>query len=489
MHVEAAKPRVVWEPQPGSQRTTMRCRCHHILLDGPRGWGKTDVQLMYFRQFVGQGFGQFWRGVIFDRHYKNLDDLVSKSQRWFPQFGDGARFLSNAGSFKWVWPTGEELLFRQMKVADDYNNYHGHEYPFIGWNELSKQATCELYDMMMSCNRSSYVPKPGNPEMPLVVISTTNPYGAGHNWVKKRFIDAAAPGQVVRTTTRVFNPRTQKREDVVKTQVRIFGSYHENRYLSPEYIADLEKITDPNRRMAWLNGDWNISAGTAFEDVWGTHNVIPRFKVPKNLKLDRSFDWGSSHPFSVGWWVEANGEELQFSDGRFWTPVRGSLIRIAEWYGTKEIGSNVGLKLGARDVARGILEREEKLRADGWISGHVRPGPADNSIRDVANADSDTIESQMAKVGVRWELSDKKPGSRRIRLQLMRDRMLAAKTKEGPALYVTENCHAFRETVPSLPRDEDDMDDVDTTAEDHVYDEAGYRVLSGVRGPTIFDVV
>jgi hypothetical protein len=53
---------------------------------------------MRFRRNVGVGYGAFWRGVIFDREYKNLDDLVNKSRRWFnsirrrgalPKFGAG----------------------------------------------------------------------------------------------------------------------------------------------------------------------------------------------------------------------------------------------------------------------------------------------------------------------------------------------------------------------------------------------------------------
>jgi hypothetical protein len=87
---------------------------------------------MAFRSRVGVGYGQFWRGIIFDRKYKNLDDLINKSKRWFPQFGDGVKFLSSNSALKWVWPTGEELLFRQMEREGDYDNYHGHEYPFIG---------------------------------------------------------------------------------------------------------------------------------------------------------------------------------------------------------------------------------------------------------------------------------------------------------------------------------------------------------------------
>ena len=83
---------VVWEPLKGSQAKAMSCPCNHILYEGTRGPGKTDAQLMFFRQFVGVGYGAYWRGVIFDREYKNLDDLVAKSKKWFLQFGDGAQW-------------------------------------------------------------------------------------------------------------------------------------------------------------------------------------------------------------------------------------------------------------------------------------------------------------------------------------------------------------------------------------------------------------
>ena len=327
---EIAKPDipVIWSPLAGSQTLSIACPCNHILYEGTRGPGKTDAQLLYFRQFVGKGYGQFWRGVIFDKKYKNLDDLIAKSKRWFPQFNDGAKFLASGSSYKWVWPTGEELLFRQMNSEDDYWNYHGQEFPYIGWNELTKQPDSSLYDMMMSCNRSSFRPEMHSPidpktgerkilrEIPLVVFSTTNPYGIGHNWVKLRFIDPAPAGHVVRITSDVFNPRTQQREPVTKTQVRIFGSYKENIYLSPEYIQELENITDPNKRAAWLWGDWDITSGGMFDDIWDRgQNVVKPFTIPHGWRLFRSFDWGSSKPFSVGWWAESDGSDVQLSDG------------------------------------------------------------------------------------------------------------------------------------------------------------------------------
>ena len=483
--------KVIWKPLPGSQSLVMSCPCNSILYEGTRGPGKTDSQIMAFRKNVGRGYGAFWRGVIFDREYKNLDDLISKSKRWFPQFKDGARFISSKSDYKWVWPTGEELMFRQIKKKSDYYNYHGQEFPFIGWNELSKYPTSELFDEMMSCNRSSFRPEdyplPDGkggfwylPEIPLVVFSTTNPYGPGHNWIKSKFIDSAAPGVVVNRTFDVFNPRTQQREPITKTQVRIFGSYKENIYLSPEYIAELEAIKDKNKRKAWLWGDWDVVAGGALDDVWeAEYCVKPRFKVPYSWNINRSFDWGSTHPFSVGWWAEANGEYCTLPDGTRWCPPAGSLIRFAEWYGTEEIGTNKGLKMSAGDVAKGIIAREKELKLGRWIAEEVESGPADGQIYSVRERDVDTIATKMSDNGVDWVEADKSPGSRINGLQLVRDMLENSSRGEGPGLYFMDNCTSTLATVPVLPRDEDKMDDVDTEAEDHIYDEIRYRVLAG----------
>lgn len=487
------KPRVVWQPLPGrdglpsSQQIAlgMAGRVNEVLYEGTRGPGKTDCQLMAFRRFVGMGYGRFWRGVIFDRKYKNLDDIISKSLRWFPQFNDGAWFVQGGG-LKWEWPTGEALLFRHMMRTSDYHNYHGHEYPFIGWNELTKQPTSELYDMMRSCNRSSFVPElhspdPDNPlpPIPLVIFSTTNPHGPGHVWVKRRFnIASAAPGSVTRDTIDVFNPRKQRREPVTRTRTRIFGSYKENIYLPPEYIAELETITDPNRRKAWLLGDWDIDVGGALEGVWHPPaQRLRRFKVPQEWRVTRSFDWGSTHPFSVGWWARSNGEEFKYPDGSKGMIPAGSLVRIAEWYGTEEIGTNRGLKMSARNVAKGIKERERRLLENGWIARRVDPGPADGQIYAVNEKESSSIASKMAEEGVEWYAADKRPGSRKTGLVLVRDALENAKTADGAGLYFMDNCQAALETLPVLPRDEDDPDDVDTTAEDHVYDDVRYAVL------------
>lgn len=480
----------------------LSCPAHIILYHGTRGPGKTDAQLMRFRSRVGQGYGRQWRGIIFDRQYKNLDDLISKSMRWFPEFKDGARFLSSKSDYRWVWPTGEELLFRAISRDKDYWSYHGQEFPFIGWNELTKYPTGELFDMMMSCNRSSFRPQDNlivnedgsiytPPEIPLEVFATTNPFGPGHNWVKKRFILAAPAGRIVRKIVRVFNPQTKEEEDYVTTQTHLFGSYKENKYLSPKYVAELVSMNDKNKRAAWLNGSWDIVSGGMFDDVWDkAYNVVRAFQIPRTWTIKRSFDWGSSKPFSVGWWAISDGSDVQLPDGRFISTVRGDIYRIREWYGTTG-KPNQGLQLLASEVAAGIIERELA-----WgIHERVVPGPADSSIFDVQNGNS--IARDMAKPqrvnglirpGIDWLPADKSPGSRINGWELLRKLIKNASpvtqdgrtgTREKPGMFAfEEHCPSFIELVPILPRDEVKYDDVDTDAEDHIGDETRYMASS-----------
>lgn len=518
---------VSWEVLPNSsQKQALTTPCESILLTGGRGWGKTETQLMRFYQLVGMGYGTFWRGIIFDREYKNLDDLLVKSKRMFAQdVIDGkGRWLSSNSDFKWRWNTGEELLFRAAADEKDYWDYHGHEYPFIGFNELTKYPSPRFYRMIMSTNRSGWdsvkhtprlkseedvkaisgrYPRQSYsigdyatedakplPDIPLETVSTTNPYGPGHNWVKMEMIDPAPYGRVIRKATKIYNPRTRQDETVIRSHVSLYGTFRENPYLSPQYIAQLYEETDQNIIDAWLSGSWDIVAGGAFDDVWKKSvHVKPRFRIPKNWYVDRAMDWGSSHPYSVGWFAEANGEEVTLPDGSTFCPRAGSIIQIAELYGTEKIGTNVGLKKSAKDIAIEIKELETELRLGQWVSGTIYDGPADNQIRNVNEASTDTIEKMFRDQNVTWEASDKSKGSRSVGMQLFRDRLEAATKGEGPGYYVMDSCRATIATIPILPRNEKKLDDIDTTAEDHTWDMTRYRVLKGnLRGAKVIKV-
>lgn len=323
------------------------------------------------------------------------------------------------------------------------------------------------------------VPQAYKEKLPLIV-GASNPGNIGHAWVKRTFISTAPPNTVFKANE----------EDGGRLRTFIPSLLIDNKILmknDPDYSSRLKGLGDPILVKAMLEGDWDIVAGGAFDDVWSRKDIVIKpFSIPRSWKIDRSFDWGSTHPFSVGWWAEADGTEATLNDGRVWCPPPRSLIRINEWYGADKRRSNTGIKLSSSEIAKGILEREKKMLDSKLIQTKPKPGPADNQIRDVGEKGVPTIEKSMKLHGVSWTTSDKRPGSRVVGLNLIRDRMKESKKAmpEEPAFYIFETCLSSIEIIPILPRDPNKIEDVDTSTEDHIYDEIRYRVLATARPAT-----
>lgn len=478
---------VVWTPQPGSQVSFLTCPVFEALYHGTRGPGKTDALLMSFAQFVGRGYGAGWRGVIFRETYPQLADIVAKSEKWFRRIFPGAKFnRSPSGPYgmQWVFPDGERLLFRHMNRADDYWNYHGHEYPFIGWEELTNWADDGCFRSMFACCRSSRA------DVPRMIRATTNPYGKGHNWVADRY---RLHGQWWQTVY-IDDAKTAEGKPE-PPRVAIHGHIDENKILlaaDPNYKTTIVAAAS-NQAMAsaWSDGSWDLVAGGMFDDVWDRNvNNVGDFEVPSTWRICRAFDWGSSRPFSVGWYAISDGSDLRFVDGKVKATVRGDVFRVREWYGWTG-RPNEGQRMLAVDVAAGIIEREVLW---GWRTTRgtrVQPGPADSAIYTVENGPS--VADSMAKPvridgriyhGVPWVAADKRPGSRKVGWEQVRKMIQRAKAKEGkpreePGFFVIgARCPQFLRTMIVLPRDQKDLDDVDTDAEDHIGDEVRYLVRS-----------
>jgi len=466
-----------WAPQPGSQERFLACRACEALYEGTRGPGKTDCLLMDFAQHCGpevktaagerwSGWGAEWRGILFRQTYPQLSDVIAKTQKWFPLLFPGAKY--NRSSHVWTWPTGESLRLAYGAKEADYWQYHGHAFSWIGFEELTTWPDPRFFLKMISCCRSTMA------DMPRKIRATTNPYGPGHNWVKRRYHLPTPPG-------RIEGDLVQEAGE--PERIAIHGHLDENRILltaDPDYKDRLRSAArSPAELDAWLHGSWDIVAGGMFDDLWDQSvHVVPDFQIPRTWRIDRSFDWGSSAPFSVGWWAESDGTPLVMSDGRQFHTVRGDLFRFAEWYGTSG-QPNEGIRMSPADIAQGIVDRE-KL----WgIHDRVKPGPADPAIW--TSDGSPSIAAMMSKNGVSWirAKNARQPGWEAVRLYLRQSRKPPGEAmREKPGLFVCSGCKDFRRLFPVTPRSERIPDDVDTTAEDHIQDETRYRVMaSGTR--------
>jgi hypothetical protein len=463
---------VTWCPQPGSQQIFLNCPIYEALYEGTRGPGKTDALLMDFAQYVGRGFGAEWRGILFRETYPQLKDVIAKSLKWFKRVWPDARY--NKSEHYWEWSTGEQLIFSFMSNPEDYWNYHGHAYPWIGWEELTNWPDPQCYLRMMSCCRSSVK------NIPRRYRSTANPYGVGHNWVKDRF---RLPVPAKKYIGPVIKDSRNKEGDLEPPRVAIRGTLDENKVLlhaDPEYISRIRAAArNPQELKAWVHGDWNIVAGGMFDDVYNDRfNIVPNIpfdKIPKTWRIDRAYDHGQSKPFSVGWYAESNGEPIEW-EGQLFGYIPGDLFRIAEWYGWN-FSPNEGVRMNGERIAQGILDRE----SDWGLLGRVKPGPADNSIFDDYDPKK-SVAGDMAKKGVTWRKSNKKPGSRKQGWQRMRTMLQNAHKRPGLAreaegFFVFDRCDQWKRTVPVLPRSHKDLDDVNTDAEDHIGDENRYRIM------------
>ena len=459
---------VTWAPQPGSQEAFLSCPVFECLYEGTRGPGKSDAMLMDYLQHVGQGWGGEWRGVLFRKTYPELQDVIDKGLKWFPRIFPGARY--NRSEHYWTFPDGEQLFFRHFERPEHYWSYHGHAYPWIGWEELTTWPDPSCFKSMFSCARSTAV------GIPIKVRATTNPYGVGHNWVKARY---RLPITGSHTVGPVIRDARDRDGELEPERVAVHGLLQENQILlhaNPKYISNIRAAArNPAELRAWLYGDWNIVAGGMFDDVWnGAVHVVPNFPphlVPKQWYLDRSYDHGQSKPFSVGWWARSNGEPLQHNGYKYGT-CPDDLYRIAEWYGWTG-QPNEGVRMLSTEIAKGIKQRED----DWGIAKRVRPGPADSSIFDDYEPGL-SVAGDMQGKGVRWEHADKSAGSRKHGWEQMRKRFKNALNpqREEAGVFILERCVQFARTVPVLPRSDKDLDDVNTDAEDHIGDEARYRI-------------
>ena len=447
----------IWVPQQGSQESLMRCPFWEVLLEGNRGGGKTDVLIMDFLQDVGVGHGAAWRGILFRESFPQLEDVIAKCDKWIPRMFPTAKY--NSSKHKWTFEDGETLLLRFIEKESDYNNYHGHEYPWIGFEELTNWMDASCYLVMMSCNRSS---KKG---MPRKYRSTCNPSGVGHAWVKRHFNIQKG------NANKIFT------DEYGQTKCYINSNLLENKVLleaDPTYQHRLMTQTqdDPIRRKAWVYGSWDIIAGGALTDLWepDIHEIEP-FKIAKSWKLFRTFDYGSAKPWAVTYLAICNGEE---ADNGLWFP-KGTAIVISEIYGCKHGEANVGDEATTQEISDRIKAEDERLFKIHGIK--VKPGPADNSIWEVK--DGASIAMSLVKHGVFWTRSYKGSGSRIAGLAKIRDMLGAAKRQEieNPGLYFFNTVLHHIRTLTILQRDKKKPEDVNTEQEDHAYDSLRYGLL------------
>lgn len=439
--------KIIWFPQP-TQEIFMSDPSYEVLYGGAAGGGKSDALLA---EALRQVHIKHYKGIIFRKTYPQLTELVDRSREIYKAAYPKARYNDN--KHMWVFPSGAKIYFGAMQHTKDKTKYQGKRYDFIGFDELT-HFTYEEYSYMFSRNR------PGGPGTRVYIRATCNPGGVGHGWVKERFIAGKNPYERYRREFDVIYPDGSVKK-VVRHSSFIPSTIFDNKKLlenDPNYLANLSMLPKAERD-ALMYGDWDSFSGQVFNEWKNNHahyqdrrftHVIAPFKIPDTWRKYRSFDFGYARPFSVAWWAVDH-------DGR--------VYRYRELYGSNG-EPNKGLKWTPHKIAEEIAKIEEKYEKNSRIIGI-----ADPSIWDASRGESIAQVFERHRIYFEPGENDRMAGKMQIHYRLAFD-------EEGiPMMYIFNTCKDSIRTIPNLVYDAKDVEDIDTTQEDHIYDEWRYFLM------------
>lgn len=442
---------VLWQPNPGPQTAYVRCPIFEVFFGGARGGGKTEGSLGDWAEHA-HTYGDAATGIFVRRKLTQLEEVIARARQIFIPLG----FKYREQKHEFEAPNGARLKMRYLERDSDADEYQGHNYTRVYVEEATNFPSPEPINKLRATLRSAR-------GVPVGIRLTGNPGGPGHAWVKARYIE---PGRNPLTRRiegfKIFkekfhNPFTK--QDVELERVFIPSKISDNKPLmenDPLYVARLQQQGSKTLVKAWLDGDWDLVLGAFFDCFDASKHVKPAewlSLIPKDAPRFRAFDWGSAKPFNVGWYA--------ISDGTWGLP-RGALLKYREWYGSNG-QPNVGLKLDAPLVAEGIKERERGER--------MQYGVADPQI--FVRDGGPSIAERMLIKGISFKKGDRK---RIVGWDKMREYLVGDGIE--PMLYFLETCDDSIRTIPALPHDEHNSEDIDTEAEDHCGDETRYACMS-----------
>lgn len=209
---------------------------------GAAGGGKSVAQLARGLKYVDR---PGYSALILRRSYQELalpGGLIPLSHAWLT--GSGAKWSSETK--QWRFPSGATLAFGHLDGPWDHLRYQSSEFQYCGFEELTQWPTLTPYLYLFSRLRKTY-----DNDVPLMMGSTTNPGGPGHDAYKERFL------------TNCESPRR-----FIPSKISDNPSLNEVQYRRS--LAHLDPVT----RERLMEGDWAISptgmhfTAEMFEGCW-----------------------------------------------------------------------------------------------------------------------------------------------------------------------------------------------------------------------------
>ena len=451
IEVEEAQ-RVIFQPNKGPQTEFLSSNEREVLYGGSAGGGKSYAMLADPVRYLNN---PHFRGLLIRRTTEELRELISVSKQLYPEAIPNIRFMERDKT--WVAPSGATLWLSYLDRDDDVTRYQGQAFSWIGFDELTQWASPYPFDYMRSRLRTAK-----GSGLELYQRATTNPGGAGHQWVKKMFIDPAPHGKAfwatdIETGQILTMPKGHSREGEPLFKRRFIpATLFDNPYLAEDgmYEANLLSLPEYQRKQL-LEGNWDVNEGAAFPEWNRQVHVVEPYSIPNSWSKFRACDYGYGSHTGVVWIAVAPSEQL---------------VVYRELYVSKVL---------ATDLADMVLEAE----AD---DGTIRYGVLDSSLWHKRGDTGPSLAEQMIVRGCRWRPSDRSRGSRVAGKNEIHRRLQIDEFTEEPRIVFFNTCTNIISQLPALPLDKNNSEDVDTNSEDHLYDALRYGVMTRPRS-NLFD--
>lgn len=359
----------------------------------------------------------------------------------------------SAAYHTWTFRNGSVLELAYLGADKDCANYQGAEYQLVCFDELT-QFTEYQYQYLLSRLRMAGRVKAEMEARDLKprVLATANPGGIGHSWVKARWIDPAPAN----------TPFTVTEPDGTVSNTRCFvpAKVADNPHVDKAYVRRLDQL-DRDTRRALRDGDWDGYAGQRFTGWRADQHVITTEQVRDLMPLvggDRlvGVDYGMDAPFAALWmWRGPDDLIVVYRElyAAGLTPAeQASAIRDAEAPGERGNGRRIPVVIDPSTYARSA---HQTVRAGS--------GPPPGSI---AYEYWRVFGSALVKAD----------NTRLPSIAMIADR-LRVRGDGRPRLLVSETCRNLIRTLPALPRDTRNPEDIDTKAEDHAVDALRYGLM------------
>lgn len=430
---------IAFKANEGPQSEFLASSEREVLMGGGKGSGKTYVLMVDPLRYAGC---KNTRALILRRTIPDVRDIIHKAKILYPKAYPGVEWKEQDKSF--VFPSGARIEFGFAENLSDLPRYQGQNYTYVGIDEIADFPFAEELLTYIRANIRTVDPVNAPPLLRL----TANPGAVSSAYIKKEFIEKAAPGETFWTSVKVFDPRKQASRIVSISKKYIHSTVHDNKYLLKDdtYLATLAGLPETKRKQ-WLEGDWDITENAAFSEFDDhVHVVIPK-EIPRHFKRLRGMDWGFSSESVVLWGAVTN--EGQLVVYREWV-FKGKTALVAANEGkAKELGE---------EISQGILD------SSAW----QQRGTIGESI-------GETLQSYWG----RWTPSSRvRTGgvlSRVGRKNLIHEYLAMDPMLGEPRLVITNNCRHLIKCIKGIPLDKHNVEMYDTDSNlDHAVDALGY---------------